>query len=236
MVLFVGLRTTDEDYKQTVSPYPEFQGYRMNNKKAQAGANQGIAIIGVNIDELNKKSGEYREFVILEEFCHLLDDQGDSKPKEKEFWDFVGEYSKSENDRFAMKVAHELNSHFNHYNVNKLLMVADFEKWLKYRNAQYGKQLKQRTKGFYNKITELYPQKQCIAIFLAEMVKVISFMRAVESYINENKATIGRKKKEKLEQIVVSTKNTIDFLKKYAEQLGLANLEILDLFTQETFT
>lgn len=236
VVFFLSSKTNDENYKQSFSHYPEFQDYKMNNKRAEAGAIDGNGIMSFNIEELNKKSEDYREFVILEEFCHLLDDNGDSRPKGKELLDFVRRFSECRNMLLVQKMAHDLDENFKHYNVNKLMMKFDFEKWFKFRHSHYGKLLRQRTNGFYQQVTKLHSNELSTAIMIIQILMVISFLRAVESFKNENDIALGLKEKQKLKQIISQHAKTINLLQKYTEQLGLVDFDILSLFNGEVFT
>jgi hypothetical protein len=235
VIFFYQFKMSDENYKQMFSKYPEFQGYKVNNKRAEAGAIQGKAMITINTEELNKKTKDYREFIILEEFCHLVDDKGDSKPKGKEHLDFTKKYSERQNMYLAIKLTHDLDDQFKHYKVNRLLMKVDFEKWFKYRHAQYDKQLRQRTKSFYENITKQFPNESCTVIMIIELLMVISFLRAVESFKKENDLVLGNKNNKKLQQIMLSTTKTIDLLQKYTMKLDAINSDISSLFKSEVF-
>jgi len=165
-----------------------------------------------------------------------LDDNGDSRPKGNELSDFMKRYSERQNILLVQKIAHDLDENFKHYNVNKLMMKFDFEKWLKFRSSQYGKLLRQRTKGYYQQVTKLYSNELSTAIMIIQILMVISFVRAVQSFKNENDVTLGLKEKQKLEKIISQHTKTINLLQKYTERLGLVDFAILSLFNGEIFT
>ena len=196
---------------------------------------QGIGLIGLNVDELKEKSKDYQEFVILEEFCHLLDDKGDSRPNNSQrvFIQDCSKQQKFQNVNLT-NLAHSLSDNFVHYDVNKLLMKFDFEKWIKYRKGQYDKQLRQRTPDYYETVSN-FTKEQGSVIMITQMLMVISFVRAVESFLSENNAILGRKSKLKLQQIVSSHYKTIYLLQKYTERLGIVKIDILNLFSNDIF-
>ena len=120
VILFVGNLTPLNVYNQKLSQYFGVRRKQELPKNARATARKGIGTITVRVDVLDQKSKAYCEFIILEEFCHLLDYKGDATPQEKAFWAFRNKYKQVEDHKFAEKVVRELNSHFNHFNVKSL--------------------------------------------------------------------------------------------------------------------
>ena len=74
------------------------------------------------------------------------------------------------------KLAHSLSDKYCHYNVNKLMMKTDLDKWLKYRKSQYDKLLRQRAPALYKQLSAL-SAKQATVIMLDNLLMVISFVR-----------------------------------------------------------
>lgn len=222
-------------YNQKLSHYIGIQSSLGLPPKARATALKGVAVITIRVDELNEKSNDYIEFIILEEFCHLLDYKGNATPKSNEFWEFTNKYKQTEEPKFVEVVVSELNSHFNHYNVNLFLMKYGFEKWIKYRHAHYGKQHQQKFHKFYDRILVTHSQKQSSAIMITEMLKVISFLRAVESYMKENEGLLGVKTRNKLQGIVSSVETTVSLMEEYAQSLDPSITNILTLFSDDKF-
>jgi hypothetical protein len=218
VILFMDSTTTRQTFNQKLSQYLGTRCDQTVPSMANATALKGIGVIAVRIDDLSQKSKPFRHFAILEEFCHLLDYKGDSTPLSSMFWEFIKKFSQVEDHKFAELVAKELNGHFNHFNVNKLLMRHNFNEWMDFRRTHYGKQHRQKIGPFYEKITSTHNQKQSLAIFITEIVKVISFSRAVESFVAENEG-LTKKKKRRLETIVESSEKTILFMEEYARTL-----------------
>jgi hypothetical protein len=198
-------------------------------------ANKGKGAITIRVDNLERNSKAFREFVILEEFCHILDYKGDSAPRSVEFWRFRNEYVKTEeDDNFVRQVTEGLNKAFNHFNVNRLLMKKDFRKWVSFRKNHYGKQHRQKAESFYKDIISRFNQKRSLAILITEIVKMISFLEAVESFIDENK-DLDRKRKEIIEKLMVSIKKTISNFEEYAEGMDSRAHDLSSQFLTDQF-
>lgn len=203
--------------------------------QAIAFARNRIGVITLRIDVLNQKSRPFCEVTLLEEFYHLIDYKGDSTPQEKEFWTFSDRYSLTEDRKFVLKVVAELNSHFNHYNINKFMMKYDLTRWLDYKRTYYGKEFRQRLENFYTDITSKYSQKKCSAILITETVKVISFSRAIESFIQENES-FDENVRQILNEIRTSNGITILEIEQYTtRQLPKAKNSLV-FFSLDSFT
>src|SRR5512139_1496169 len=82
-------------------------GHFEGNLPAQAHAyasKQNRSAITINTDGLRNKTTDNSEFIILEEFCHLLDDAASDFSQSQQFLNFLNEYSRYFDSHFASEV------------------------------------------------------------------------------------------------------------------------------------
>ena len=115
------------------------------------------------------------------------------------------------------------------------MMKTDLDKWLKYRKSQYDKLLRQRAPALYKQLSAL-SAKQATVIMLDNLLMVISFVRAVESFLQENENVLERKNMLKLQKIIISHHKTISMLQTDAQRLNFISSDISTFFDCETFT
>ncbi len=84
-----------------------FQGKLPLQAYAYASKQKKCAI-AINTDELMNKTLENCEFIILEEFCHLLDYAADDFTQSSQFLSFCNDYSKHVDCHFSSKISEQL--------------------------------------------------------------------------------------------------------------------------------
>ncbi len=118
-----------------------FQGKLPLQAQAYA-SKQNRAAIAINTDDLMNKTMENCEFIILEEFCHLLDYAAADFTQSSQFLSFSNDYNKHVISHFSSKIPEQLDSYYEHYYVNKLLLFFDVEKWIQFKSNHLRSKLK----------------------------------------------------------------------------------------------
>lgn len=159
-----------------------FQGKLPHQAHAYS-SKQSKGAIAINTDTLKDKPMDYCEFVILEEFCHLLDYAASDFAQSTQFLSFQNEYSRHVGPHFSSELSEALDSHYNHFYVNKLMLSFDVEKWIQFKSDYYGSSSRPQLSRLFAEIRATRPAKHCLAIISAEILHMLCFTRAIESFL-----------------------------------------------------
>ena len=189
--------------------------------------------IAINTDDLMNKTVENCEFIILEEFCHLLDYAADDFTQSSQFLSFSNDYSKHVDSHFSSKISEQLEFHYNHYYVNKLLLFFDVEKWIQFKSSQYGPSSKAQLSRLFAEIKATKPAKHCLAIITTEILHALCFTRSVESFLAY--AELSEEQKQQLMASRNKAIETIRFAEQNARTLDKSYPNTMDYFRLSDF-
>jgi hypothetical protein len=209
-----------------------FQGKMPAQARAYV-AQQGRAAMAINTTGLANKTDEYCEFVVLEEFCRLLDYAAADSTQKDQFLTFKKEYSRYVEPHFATEIADCLNVNYNQYYVNKLALSFDVEKWIEFKSGYYGPSHRSKLSSRFSEIRATRPPKHCLAIITSEILRMLCFARAVESFL-----VYAQLPEIQMEQLTVcknSTIETIRFAEQTAKAIDNAYPDIVDYFKRSDF-
>ncbi len=194
---------------------------------------QGRAALAINTTGLGSKTEKYCEFIILEEFCRLLDYAAADSTQNDQFLNFRKEYSRYVESHFATEIADCLNANYNQYYVNKLVLSFDVEKWIEFKSDYYGPSYKSKLSGRFSEIRATRPPKHCLAIITSEILRMLCFARAVESYLVY--AELPESYIQQLTACKNSTIATIKFAEQTAKAIDNVYPDIVDYFRLSDF-
>jgi hypothetical protein len=205
-----------------------FQGKLPLQAHAYA-SKQNRGTIAINTDNLKNKTLENSEFIILEEFCHLLDYAADDFTQSSQFLSFCNDYSKYVDSHFSSKISEQLDIHYNHYYVNKLLLFFDVEKWIQFKSNHYGPSSRSHLSRLFAEIRATKPAKHCLAIITVEILHALCFARSVESFL-----AYAKELSEEQKQQLIASENkaieTIQFAEQNARTLDKSYPNTMDYF------
>lgn len=216
------LEIFQQEITQTIGGH--FQGKLPHQAHAYA-SKQSIGAIAINTDNLKDKTTHYCEFVILEEFCHLLDYAAADFTQSDHFLSFCNDYRKYVGSHFSSEVSENLDKHYNHYYVNKLMLSFDVEKWIQFRSDYYGRSSRAQLSRLFAEIRATRPTKHYLAIITTEILRILCFTRSIESFLTYLKPSEIHK-----QQLIAIKNNTIETLI-FAEQ----NARAIDKAYPSTF-
>jgi hypothetical protein len=208
------------------------QDVPMPSRVSSAFAKGGQGVLTVRVDMFGAKSLDLRDFIVHEECCHLIDYEGDSKPKSNTFWQMWERYKLSKRPDFGERIMRELSMHFNHFNVNRLLAKHDLKQWLSLKKDYYGMKHRSKFDDFCKSIESKYDGLETLTIILAEMIKVISFLSALLSIQPENLCSTQR---EMMSEMDSSIRNTISIMESHAKAIHYKMPPILSWFNPKEF-
>jgi len=202
------LELFQQEITQTIGGY--FQGKLPRQAHAYASKQRGV--IAINTDNLRNKTTDNCEFIILEEFCHLLDYAADDFTQSTQFLSFSNDYSKYVGSHFASELSEYLDKHYNQYYVNKLLLFFDVEKWIQFKSESYGRSSRAQLSRLFAEIRATRPANHCLSIITTEILRILCFNRSVESYLAYSKPSEVYN-----QQLIAIRNNTIESIN-FAEQ------------------
>ncbi len=188
-----------------------FQGKLPIQAQAYA-SNQNRAAIAINTEGLMNKTMENCEFIILEEFCHLLDYAAADFTQSSQFLSFSNDYNKHVISHFSSKIPEQLDSYYEHYYINKLLLFFDVEKWIQFKSNTYGPSSKAQLSRLFAEIRATKPAKHSLAIITTEILHALCFSRSLESYL-----AYAELPEEQKQQLIASKNKAIEIIQ-FAEQ------------------
>jgi hypothetical protein len=194
---------------------------------------QNRSAIAINTDALRNKTDDNCEFIILEEFCHLLDFAADDFTQSQQFLDFRNEYGTYVGSHFASEVSECLDRHYDRYYVNKLMLSFDVEKWIQFKSDAYGLNSRAKLNRLFSEIRATRPPKHCLALISTEILRMLCFVCAVESFLVY--AELPEIQIQQLTAIKNNTIETIRFAEQNAKALDSTYPDTVDFFKRIDF-
>jgi hypothetical protein len=233
-ILFIDNNSLLEVFQKEITQATggHFQGKMPAQARAYA-SQQGRAAIAINTTGLGIKTDEYCEFILLEEFCRLLDYAAADSTQNEQLLNFQKEYSRYVDSHFASEITENLGTFYNQYYINKLELSFDVEKWIEFKSDYYGPSYKAKLSRRFSEIRATRPPKHCLAIITSEILRMLCFARAVESFVAYSELPESQK-----EQLVASKNGTIETIR-FAEQNARAIVnaypDTIDYFRRSDF-
>lgn len=209
-----------------------FQGKLPRQTRAYA-SKQSRGAIAINTDYLKDKTEDNCEFIILEEFCHLLDYAASDFTQSKQFLSFCNDYRKYVGSHFSSEVSEYLDKHYNQYYVNKLILSFDGEKWIQFKSKNYGQSSRTRLSTLFAEIRATRPAKHCLAIITKEILRILCFTSSIESFLAYTE--LSEIHKQRLIAIKNNTIETINFAEQNAKAIYKSYPSIVDYFKPSDF-
>jgi hypothetical protein len=233
-ILFFANISNLEDFQNQITQAigGNFQGKLPSLAHAYA-YKQNRGAIAINTDNLMNKTVENCVLIILEEFCHLLDYAADDFAQSSQFLSFCNEYSKHVDFHFSSEISKQLATHYNHYYVNKLMLSFDVEKWIQFKSNHYGPSSRAHLNRLFAEIRATKPAKHCLAIITTEILQMLSFSRAVESFLAY--AELSEEQKQQLTESKNNTNKIIQFAEQNARTIDKSYPNTIDYFKLTDF-
>ena len=233
-ILFVDNRSLLEVFQQEITQ--SIGGHFQDKLPRQAHAyasKQNRGAIAINTDDLKDKTTDNCEFIILEEFCHLLDYAASDFTQSAHFHGFCNDYRKYVGSHFSSEVSERLDTYYNHYYVNKLMLSFDVEKWIQFKSDYYGPNSRAQLSRLFAEARATRPAKHCLAIITTEILRILCFIRSVESFLaySEPSETI----KHQLTAIKDNVVETIIFAEQSARTIDKSYPSAGDYFRLNDF-
>ncbi len=208
----------------------------LGNLPAQAQAyasEQSRSAIAINTDDLRNKTTENCEFIILEEFCRLIDYAAVDFAQSEQFLNFKKEYARFADSNFASDVAESLSIQYDQYYVNKLVLSFDVEKWIQFRCDYFSQNSRARLSRLFSEVRATKPPKHCLAVISTEILRILCFARAVESFLLFTEIP-----KLQIQQLTACKDNaleTIRFAEQNAKTIDISYPFTIDYFRESDF-
>jgi hypothetical protein len=233
-ILFIDNNSLLEVFQKEITQATggHFQGKMPAQARAYV-SQQGKAAIAINTTGLGSKTEEYCEFIILEEFCRLIDYAAADSTQNDQFLNFRKEYSRYVESHFATEIADGLNANYNQYYVNKLMLSFDPEKWIEFKSDLYGPSYKAKLSSRLSAIRATRPPKHCLAIITSEILRMHCFARAIESFLVH--AELPETQIQQLNASKNSVIETIRFAEQNARAIDNAYPDTVDYFQRSDF-
>jgi hypothetical protein len=233
-IVFFASTSNLEDFQKQITQAigGNFQGKLPSLAHAYA-YKENRGAIAINTDNLMNKTVENCVLIILEEFCHLLDYAADDFAQSDQFLSFCNDYSKHVDFHFGSEVSEKLETHYNNYYVNKLVLSFDVEKWIQFKSNYYGPSSRAQLNRLFAEIRATRPAKHCLAIITAEILNMLSFSRAVESFLRH--AELSEEQKQQLTEIKNNTNEIIRFAEQNARTIDKSYPNTIDFFKISDF-
>ena len=233
-ILFIANTSLLEVFQQQIIQTigGNFQGKLPSQAHAYA-YKQNKGAIAINTDNLMNKTTENCMLIILEEFCHLLDYAAVDFAQSDQFLSFCNDYSKHVDSHFASEVSEQLGNHYNHYYVNKLMLSFDVEKWIQFKSNYYGPSSRAQLNRLFAETRATKPAKHCIAIVTTEILHMLSFSRAIESFLAH--AELSEEQKQQLTESKNNTNEIILFAEQNAKTIDRSYPNTIDYFKLSDF-
>jgi hypothetical protein len=212
-IIFIDNNSLLEVFQQEITQAigGHFQGNLPAQAQAYASKQKRCAIV-INIDNLRNKPTDNCELIILEEFCHLLDYAATDFTQSEQFYNFLNEFSRYVDSHFASEVTENLDKHYNHYYINKLILSFDVDKWIQFKGGYCGPSSRAQLNRLFSEIRATKPPKHCLAIITAEILRMLCFCRAVESFL-----VYAKLPEIQIQQLTACKNNAIETIR-FAEQ------------------
>ena len=224
------LEVFQKEITQTIGGH--FQGKLPCQTHAYA-SKQSRGAIAINTDNLKDKTTDNCEVIILEEFCHLLDCAATDFTQSDQFLSFCDDYRKSVGPHFSSEVSESLDKHYNHYYVNKLMLSFDEEKWIQFRSDYYGRSSRAKLSRLFSEIRATRPAKHCLAIITTEILRILCFIRSVESFVAY--AELSETHKQRLIASKNNANETLFFAEQNARAIDKSYPSTVDYFILSDF-
>jgi len=233
-ILFIDNNSLLEVFQQEITQAigGHFQGNLPPQAQAYA-SEESRSAIAINTDNLTDKTTDNCEFIILEEFCHLLDYAAVDFIQSDQFINFRNEYSRYVDSHFASEVTEYLGRNYNHYYVNKLMLSFDIEKWIQFKSDNYGQNSRAQLNRLFSEIRATRPPKHCLAIITTEILKMLCFAHAMESFLAY--AELPKIQIQQLAEFKNNTLETIKFAEQNAKVIDIAYPNTIDYFRRSDF-
>lgn len=186
-------------------------------------------VIVIRVDLIENKDPDFKKFVISEECCHLVEQEGNCNPSSNSFQEFQRTYM-TRGDTFK-RSAIILNTTFNHFKVNQMLIDHDFEQWLRHKGNLYGVDFRNGLTQFCTKIRNLDAKERVIKLSV-NLLNVVSFYHVVQIIKSQQQSIDG---KEIMNQMENSLEETIELVENTITRINPDFPRILNLFNVEVF-
>jgi hypothetical protein len=233
-ILFIDNNSLLEVFQQEITQAigGHFQGKLPHQAHAYA-SKQSRSVIAINTDGLKDKTTDKCGFIILEEFCNLLDYAAADFSQSEQFLNFRNEYSGFVDSHFASEVTENLGRHYNQYYVNKIMLSFDVEKWIQFKSDLNGPSSRAQLSRLFAEIRATRPPKHCLVIITTEILRLLCFARAVESFL-----VYAELPEIQIQQLTACKDNaveTIRFAEQNAKAIDNAYPNTIDYFRRSDF-
>jgi hypothetical protein len=217
-IIFIDNKTLPQYFQQEITQAINrcFQGKLPRQTHAYT-SKQNRAAIAINTEFLKDKTDDYCEYLILEEFCHLLDYAAADFEESSQFLGFCNDYRANVGSELSTQICERLNSYYDHYYVNKLMLSFDAEKWIYFNSDNFGPNSHSALNRLFAEIRATKPANHSLAIITTEILRMLCFSRAIESFLAHAELPAEGQKQE----LITIQTNTIDTIQ-LAEQKARA--------------
>ncbi len=233
-ILFVDNYSLQTYFQQEITQAigGHFQGKLPAQTHAYA-SKQSRGAIAINTDNLKNKADETCEFILLEEFCHLLDYEAAVFSESDQFLGFCSDYSVNVGSKFSTEICERLSNYYNHYYVDKLLLSFDLEKWIQFKSNYYGPNSHAKLNRLFAEIRATKPAKHSLAIITTEILRMLCFTRSIESFLAH--ANLPEELKQQLITSKANTTETIELAEQKARTIDKSYPNTINYFRLSDF-
>lgn len=233
-IVFIDDNTFPQYFQQEITQtiHGRFQG-KLPHKTHAYASKQNRGAIAINTEFLKNKTDDYCEFIILEEFCHLLDYAAADSTESNQYLSFCNDYRANIGSELSTQICQRLNSYYDHYYVNKLMLSIDAEKWIYFKSNLFGPNSHASLNRSFAEIRATKPAKHNLAIITTEILHMLCFSRAIESSVTYTQ--LPEEQKQQLTTIKTNTLDTIQLAEQKARTLEKSYPSTTDYFKPNDF-
>jgi hypothetical protein len=179
-----------------------------------------------------KDSESYLKNGLFEEFCHLVEQEGDSSIHPESYWTLWSLYRRSSMLTHGNQIIHQLDTDRNHYTVYLMVLRAYPDDWIK-RYSKYFIQTPEQYEQQYEKQKENTPAKIVQARLVTDYLRTANVLYVAEKAKGEKSSP---ESKELLNNLMENGKKDIE--KKtmlITKDMGAISLSLIESIDESVF-
>ena len=220
----------DQTPPESPKPTPAFSRSRSN-----VGI---IAIFTSHLMESIKKRTDIKDVEgyikngIFEEFCHLVEQKGDSSMHPNSYWLLWGIYRARNLLLFGNEIIAQLDTDRNHYEVYSLMLKAYPNDWVK-RYSSYNSQKPEEVEQQYQKWKISIPINVAHARLVTDFLRTLNFQYVLQKALKEK---LTQENTLLLTKMIEVGKKVIETRRRLIEtEIGLSALALIDSLDESVF-
>jgi hypothetical protein len=178
--------------------------------------------------------GPYTKNGVFEEFCHLVEQEGDSSIHSNDYWQLWKRYANAGQLSFGNEIIHRLDTDRNHYTVYQMMLHAYPDDWVRRYGRYYVNTTPDRYQQLYYSSKENLPTNVLHARLVTDYLRTLNVLFVCQKASNEN---ISTECKSLLDKLTSDGTNDLLTKKKLIEkEMGTLALALIESINEPVFS